>query len=53
MIPGLNLYLYLYEEKRTELRKTGQEFKKAVENHKKRNSSVKDIWYRIIIGKEK
>ena len=54
MGPELNLSTTpTYEKKRTEIRKSAQDFKKAVENHKKRNSSLMDIWYRIIIAKGK
>ena len=36
MVPELNLSKTpTYEEKRTEIRKSAQDFKKAVENHKK------------------
>ena len=52
MIPKLSLSKRpTYEEKRTDMRKTGQDFKKAVESHKKETAVLRTFGTELSLSK--
>ena len=52
MVPELNLSKTpTYEEKRTEIRKSAQDFKKAVENHKKETADLRTFGTELSLSK--
>ena len=52
MVPELNLSKTpTYEEKRTEIRKSAQDFKKAVENHKKETAFLRTFGTELSVAK--